>query len=86
MKEQMSSALKIAKPLQVHPSISNLSFPGLTNHPQAGIFNKQMSGCTGIMSFVLKSSSQDALTFMSSLKVFFFCFVIVTKLYGKYFK
>jgi cysteine-S-conjugate beta-lyase len=51
----MKSALKIASFLQSHPSVKNVYYPGLSNHPQFELQQKQSEGAGAVLSFELES-------------------------------
>jgi cystathionine gamma-synthase len=50
---QNASALEVARWLERHPRVSQVSYPGLESHPQHEIAAAQMRGFGGILSFAL---------------------------------
>jgi len=67
MREQMSSALKVARFLKRHPRIEHVSYPGLPSHPQHDLARRQMRDPEGrfapgaLVYFTLKGKPADAL-------------------------
>ncbi|MEM9917372.1 MAG: PLP-dependent aspartate aminotransferase family protein [Bacteroidota bacterium] len=57
MQQSNQSALKIAKYLAAHPKIEQVIHPHLDNFPQLELAKRQMSGCGGLFSFILKVDS-----------------------------
>lgn len=51
----MKSALKIATFLQNHPSVKKVFYPGLSDHPQFELQQKQSEGAGAVLSFELES-------------------------------
>jgi len=47
--------------LELHPAIERVFYPGLASHPGHDIACQQMRGFGGILSFMLKENSFDAL-------------------------
>ena len=60
VRQQNASALQIAQFLESHPAIERVFYPGLASHSGHTIAQKQMSGFGGMMSFMLKENSLDA--------------------------
>ncbi len=61
----------IAEFLSTHPKIEKVYWPGFSNHPNHEIAKKQMRGFGGMISFDVKSKSQEeAFRIASSVKVF----------------
>ena len=61
IRQQNASALRLAQFLELHPAIERVFYPGLASHPGHAIACKQMRGFGGILSFMLKENSFDAL-------------------------
>jgi cystathionine gamma-synthase len=57
---QNKSALAIARHLDAHPKIEKVFYPGLESHEGHPIATKQMSGFGGMLSFMLKEDSFEA--------------------------
>ena len=68
VKAQNSNALQLAEFLKAHPSVANVYYPGLKDHPDHELATKQMSGFGGMMSFELNNEI-DVQHFMKSLKL-----------------
>lgn len=66
------NGIKIAEYLQKHPKIDQVFYPGLKDHPQYALANKQMkNGFGGMVSFTFKSKAKaDAIQFLENLEVF----------------
>jgi cystathionine gamma-synthase len=60
IRRQNDSALHIAQYLESHPAIERVFYPGLPSHEGHLIATKQMSGFGGMLSFMLKENSFDA--------------------------
>jgi cystathionine gamma-lyase len=70
MRQHQESAMKIAAFLEAHPKIKQVLYPGLPSHPQYSLGRKQMSGYSGLMSFVPAGSREQIRQFMKRLKLF----------------
>jgi cystathionine gamma-synthase len=60
IRQQNDSAMKIARFLESHPAIERVFYPGLESHENHDIAKKQMRGFGGMLSFMLKENSFDA--------------------------
>ncbi len=60
IRQQNRSALKVAQYLESHPAIEQVFYPGLASHSGFKIAKKQMRGFGGMLSFMLKENSFDA--------------------------
>jgi len=60
IRHQNESALKIARFLTSHPAVGNVYYPGLESHEGHEIARKQMRGFGGVLSFMLKENTFDA--------------------------
>ncbi|MBK8903008.1 MAG: cystathionine gamma-synthase family protein [Anaerolineaceae bacterium] len=70
IRQQNESALKIAQFLERHPAIEQVFYPGLASHSGHEIARKQMRGFGGMLSFMLKENSFDAVRrFLPRLKL-----------------
>jgi cystathionine beta-lyase/cystathionine gamma-synthase len=69
MKHQ-ENAMKVAGFLESHSKINQVFYPGLKSHPQYELGKKQMSGYTGLLSFVPKGSTEDIIKFANNLRYF----------------
>jgi len=68
MDRHCENAQKIAEFLQKHPAVKKVYYPGLKNHPQHELANKQMHGFGGMIAFEM-SSYNDAETFINNLEL-----------------
>ena len=60
IRQQNASALQIGRFLEAQPQVSRVFYPGLSSHPQHEIARRQMNGFGGVLSFMLKENSFDA--------------------------
>jgi cystathionine gamma-synthase len=60
IERQNASALQIAQFLESHPAIERVYYPGLASHAGHAIARRQMRGYGGMLSFMLKENSLDA--------------------------
>jgi cystathionine gamma-lyase len=65
-----TSAALIAPFLEAHPQVIRVFWPGLPSHPQFELGQRQMYGCSGLMSFVTKGSYKDSLEVVRRLRLF----------------
>lgn len=70
MKQHQESALKIAKFLEEHPLVEQVLYPGLESHPQYQLGKSQMSGYSGLLSFVPRGNHEKVMSFVKSLRLF----------------
>ena len=71
MERHCSNAMEVAQYLERHPKVDIVHYPGLKSHPGHAIAKEQMKCFGGMLSFTLKSDSQqEAFDVISSLKVF----------------
>ncbi|MFP4441529.1 MAG: trans-sulfuration enzyme family protein [Spirochaetia bacterium] len=52
MERHQKNGLEVARFLEQHPMVEQVFYPGLPSHPQYELAQKQMSGFTGVMSFI----------------------------------
>jgi cystathionine gamma-synthase len=57
---QNDSALEIARYLEGHPAIERVYYPGLSSHDGHAVARRQMRGFGGMLSFMLKENSLEA--------------------------
>jgi cystathionine gamma-synthase len=60
IRQQNESALRIARFLESHPGVGRVFYPGLESDPGHAIARRQMRGFGGVLSFMLKENSFDA--------------------------
>ena len=71
MQRHCENGKAIAQFLDKHPKVAEVYYPGLENHPNYNIANKQMKDFGGIVSFRLKEESKEAaLNFLENTQVF----------------
>ena len=63
-------AMKVATYLENHPKVAKVYYTGLKSHPQHDLVQKQQKGSTGLMTFEINGSTEDAKKVVNSLKVF----------------
>lgn len=70
VKEHGRVAMEVAKYLEAHPKVKVVHYTGLESHPQHELIEKQQSGHTGLLSFELDCTTEEAKRFCESLKIF----------------
>lgn len=72
MERHQKNAKRIAEWLESHERVERVHYPGLPSHESYSLVKKQMSGASGLLSFIPKFSSDRAATktFCESLKLF----------------
>lgn len=71
VRTHQENAIKVATFLENHPKIKKVNYPGLRSHSQYELGKKQMTGYTGLMSFVIETTEVKELkTFVNSLNLF----------------
>ena len=60
VKQHCASAQTVAEFLEQHPAVDKVFYPGLTTHPNHAIAKKQSKGFGGIVSFTLKTDTEEA--------------------------
>ena len=60
IRQQNASAMKIATFLESHPAVGQVFYPGLESHSGHEVAAEQMRGFGGMLSFMLKEDSLDA--------------------------
>lgn len=70
VQRQVDNALEIAKWLQKHPQVSEVSYPGLENSPFHALGKKYLkNGFGGVLSFKIKAGKEAADKFVNSVKL-----------------
>ncbi len=62
IQKQNENALKVAQYLESHPAIERVYYPGLRSHEGHQIASRQMRGFGGVLSFMLKENSLEAVS------------------------
>lgn len=70
MQQHQKNALALAEFLEKSPKVKRVNFPLLESHPQHALAEAQSSGSSGIFSFELVGTLDDAQNFLSKLKLF----------------
>ncbi len=70
IKKHNENGIKVARFLKGHNKLSDVTYPGLTNHKQSDIAKKQMNGFGGMITFIHKGTMPDISKFMKKLKIF----------------
>jgi cystathionine gamma-synthase len=60
VRQQNSNAMKVARFLESHPAVEQVFYPGLESHAGHDIAKRQMEDFGGMMSFMLKENSLEA--------------------------
>jgi len=63
------NALALAQFLERHPRVACVHYPGLESHPQHELARRQMLGFTGMLSFELRGSYEEAARVIAALKL-----------------
>lgn len=64
-----SNGMAVATWLVKHPSVTKVYYPGLPDHQQSALFQKQMSGGGGLLSFELAGGEVAAKRFLDKLQL-----------------
>ncbi|MBE5767150.1 MAG: PLP-dependent transferase [Clostridiales bacterium] len=70
MRKHGENGMIVSRYLENHPMVSKVYYPGGDTYQQKELFEKYMSGTTGLMSLQINGTPQQAQTFVNSLKVF----------------
>jgi len=66
MERHCSNALKVAEFLRAHPSVGWVNYPGLADHPQHALLQRQMRGASGLLAFGVKGGVATGVKFIES--------------------
>ncbi len=70
IERQNENAMRIARFLSEHPGVSKVFYPGLPEHPGHDVAARQMRGFGGMLSFMLKENTFDAVrAFLPKLRL-----------------
>lgn len=64
------NAVKVAEFLEQHPRVRCVRYPGLASHPQHELIVRQQSGSTGLLTFDIDGTRDDALRVINALNYF----------------
>lgn len=71
MERHQRNAMMVAEFLEKHPRIKKVNYPGLKSFPQYELGKKQMTGYSGLMSFVIDTDDvQELKNFVNGLSLF----------------
>lgn len=68
MERHCSNALKVAQFLQQHPRVGWVNYPGLPDHPQHALVQRQMRGASGLLAFGVKGGVAAGVRFIESVQ------------------
>jgi O-succinylhomoserine sulfhydrylase len=69
MREHDRGALALARFLEEHPGVEQVSYPGLPSHPQHALANRQMTGGGGVLAFRTGSGQSRAFEVVNRLQL-----------------
>ncbi|RAP76567.1 trans-sulfuration enzyme family protein [Paenibacillus montanisoli] len=72
MSQHQESAMKAARFLEAHPKVERVFYPGLPSHPQYDLGLKQMTGYTGLLSFMPIGRPERIIEAVKSMRYFQF--------------
>ena len=64
MERHCANALKVATFLQSHPRVAWVNYPGLPDHPQHALLQRQMRGASGLLAFGVKGGVTQGVKFI----------------------
>jgi O-acetylhomoserine (thiol)-lyase len=64
MERHCTNALAVARFLQSHPAVGWVNYPGLPEHPQHALMQRQMRGASGLLSFGVKGGEAAGVRFI----------------------
>ena len=73
MERHWQNAMQVAEFLEKHEKVKRVLYPGLKSHPQYELACRQMTGCSGLMSFVLDYGDEQIRRFVKKLELFYEC-------------
>ncbi len=68
MERHCSNALAVAEFLQNDPRVAWVNYPGLPNHPQHALLQKQMRGASGLLAFGVKGGLEQGVKFIEAAR------------------
>jgi O-acetylhomoserine (thiol)-lyase len=66
MERHCANALRVAEHLRSHPLVSWVNYPGLPEHPQHALVQRQMRGASGLLAFGVKGGVAAGVKFIES--------------------
>lgn len=70
MVQHQKNAQEVAEFLETSPRVANVFYPGLKSHPNHALAKEQMRGFSGMVSFEMKGTYPEVVTFLQKLKIF----------------
>jgi O-succinylhomoserine sulfhydrylase len=67
MERHCRNAMALARRLERHPQVVSVNYPGLPSNPYHRLVAPQMTGCSSLMSFVIRGDYDDAVTVIDAL-------------------
>jgi O-acetylhomoserine (thiol)-lyase len=68
MERHCSNALAVAQFLQNDPRVAWVNYPGLPDHPQYALVQKQMRGASGLLAFGVKGGLEQGVKFIEAAR------------------
>jgi O-acetylhomoserine (thiol)-lyase len=68
MERHCANALRVAQFLRDDPRVSWVNFPGLADHPQHALMQRQMRGASGLLAFGVKGGMAAGVRFIESAR------------------
>jgi cystathionine beta-lyase/cystathionine gamma-synthase len=69
MQQHCASAMAIAEFLATHPKIEKVNYPGLRDHPQYELAQRQMTAFGGLLSYEVVGGYEGGRRFIEALKL-----------------
>jgi len=66
MERHCANALRVAEHLRSHPRVSWVNYPGLPDHPQQALVQRQMRGASGLLAFGVKGGLAAGVKFIEA--------------------
>ena len=66
MERHCANALRVAEHLRSHPRVSWVNYPGLPDHPQHALVQRQMRGASGLLAFGVKGGLEAGVKFIEA--------------------
>jgi O-acetylhomoserine (thiol)-lyase len=66
MERHCANALQVALFLQSHPAVAWVNYPGLPDHPQHALLQRQMRGASGLLAFGVRGATPASVRFIEA--------------------
>lgn len=70
VKQSGATATAVAKLLEKHPKVRRVNYPGINSYDQKELSDKLLKGSTGLLSFEIDGTVEQAMKVVNSLKLF----------------